>query len=96
MLSMFSMLNIENIYPAYVSKHNWNRKKQFILLMILNGEICEAKFKDADNSSVKLSALSRGITSITVIFIIWIAFIPLEQKKLKLHKKCVKIKIFVM
>ena len=52
MLSMFSMLNIENIYPAYVSKHNWNRKKQFILLMILNGEICEAKFKDADNSSI--------------------------------------------
>ena len=28
----------EIIYPAYVSKHNWNREKQVILLMIPNGE----------------------------------------------------------
>ena len=28
----------EKIYPAYVSKHNSNREKQVILLMILNGE----------------------------------------------------------
>ena len=28
----------DKIYPAYVSKHNSNRKKQLILLMILNGE----------------------------------------------------------
>ena len=27
----------EKIYPAYVSKHNSNREKQVILLMILNG-----------------------------------------------------------
>ena len=27
----------EKIYPAYVSKHNLNREKQFILLMISNG-----------------------------------------------------------
>ena len=39
----------ENIHPAYFSKHNSNRVKQVILLMILNGE--------------KLSALLRGITS---------------------------------
>ena len=26
------------IYPAYVSKHNSNREKQFILLMIPNEE----------------------------------------------------------
>ena len=28
----------ENIYPAYVSKHNSNRQKQVIPLMITNGE----------------------------------------------------------
>ena len=28
----------EKIYPAYVSKHNSNCKKQVILLMIPNGE----------------------------------------------------------
>ena len=29
---------IEKIYPAYVSKHNANREKQVILLMIPNRE----------------------------------------------------------
>ena len=28
----------EKIYPAYASKHNWNREKQVILLIIPNGE----------------------------------------------------------
>ena len=28
----------EKIYPAYVSKHNLNREKQVILLMVVNGE----------------------------------------------------------
>ena len=28
----------EKIYPAYISKHNSNREKQVIVLMILNGE----------------------------------------------------------
>ena len=28
----------EKIYPAYVSKHNSNREKRFILLMISNRE----------------------------------------------------------
>ena len=28
----------EKIYPAYISKHNSNREKQVILLMISNGE----------------------------------------------------------
>ena len=31
------------IYPAYISKHNSNCEKQFILLMISNGEKREAK-----------------------------------------------------
>ena len=33
----------EKIYPAYVSKHNSNRVKQVILLMISNEEIRKAK-----------------------------------------------------
>ena len=28
----------EKLHPAYISKHNSNREKQVILLMILNGE----------------------------------------------------------
>ena len=32
------MLKNKKIYPAYVSKHNSNCKKQVILLMIRNGE----------------------------------------------------------
>ena len=48
----------EKIYPAYVSKHNSNRERQVILLMISNGEgqwhYLAVK---------KLSALLRGITS---------------------------------
>ena len=47
----------EKIYPAYVSKHNSNREKQVILLMISNGE------KWHYLAVKKLSALLRGITS---------------------------------
>ena len=36
--SMFCMLKKKNIYPDYVSRNNLNREKQFILLMISNGE----------------------------------------------------------
>ena len=43
LLSMFCMLKKKNIYPAYVSKHNLNCKKQAILLMIPYSEKCEAK-----------------------------------------------------
>ena len=35
---MFYMLKKKKIYPAFVSKHNSNREKQVILLMIPNGE----------------------------------------------------------
>ena len=33
----------EKIYPAYVSKHNSNREKQVILLMISNAEKCKGQ-----------------------------------------------------
>ena len=44
------------IYPAYVWKHNWNRKKRVILLMIPNGEGWHYL------AVKKLSALLRRIT----------------------------------
>ena len=47
----------EKIYPAYVSKHNSNREKQVILLMIPNGEGWHYL------AVKKLSALLRGIMS---------------------------------
>ena len=47
----------EKIYPAYVSKHNSNREKQVILLMILNGGRWHYL------AVKKISALFRGITS---------------------------------
>ena len=33
----------EKVHPAYVSKHNLNREKQVVLLMIQNGEGCKSK-----------------------------------------------------
>ena len=56
----------EKIYPAYVSKHNSNREKQVILLMISNGEKTETKSKGQlwhYLAVKKLSALLREITS---------------------------------
>ena len=54
---MFCMLKKKKTYPAYVSKHNSNREKQAIFLMIPNGE-------GWDYLAVKrLSTLLRGITS---------------------------------
>ena len=51
------ILKKKKIYPTYFSKHNANRGKQVILLMILNGEgQYYLKVK-------KLSVLLRGITS---------------------------------
>ena len=50
-------MNTKEIYPAFVSKHNLNREKQVIILMIPNGEgwlYLAVK---------KISALLRGITS---------------------------------
>ena len=35
---MFCMLKKKKIYPAYVSKHNYNCQKQFTLLIIPNEE----------------------------------------------------------
>ena len=56
----------EKIYSAYVSKHNSNREKQVILLIILNKEKRKAKSEGQRWHYLvvkKLSALLRGITS---------------------------------
>ena len=53
---MLGMLKKKKKYPAYVSKHNSNREKQIILLMIPNGD------KWYYLTINKLSPLSRGIT----------------------------------
>ena len=47
----------EQIYPAYVTKHNSNHEKQVFLLMTLNGEGWHCL------TVKKLSALLRGIIS---------------------------------
>ena len=54
---MFCMLKKRKIYLAYVSKHNSNREKQVIRLMISNGEGLHYL------AVKKLSSLLRGITS---------------------------------
>ena len=46
----------EKVYPGYVSKHDSNREKQVIILMIPNGE------KWHYLAANKLSALLRGIS----------------------------------
>ena len=84
----------ENISPAYVSKHNPNREKQVIVLMIPNGE----KGRWHYLAVRKLLALLRGITVKHYIefYCLEIAFILLEQKtNFNLIKMYVKIKIFV-
>ena len=55
----------EKKYPAYISKHNLNREKQVILLMVQNGVGCEVKSEGQWHylAVKKLSALLRGIIS---------------------------------
>ena len=76
------------IYPAYVSKHNSNREKQVILLMIQIGKGCHYV------AVKKLVVLLKVIKSQTMIFNVGIVFILLEQKINLNH--IVKIKIFAI
>ena len=83
----------EKIYPAYVSKNNSNREKQVILLMISNGEKLWYYL-----AVKKLSALLRGIAPNNYgnFYCLNCLYSFRTKNKLKLHKKYVKIKIFVM
>ena len=80
----------EKIYPAYVSKHNSNRGKQAILIMIPNG-------KRWDYLAVKkLSALLIGITSkhYNDLYCLNCLHSLTTKNKLELHKKLSKNKDF--
>ena len=83
---------IEKLYPAFVSKHNSNREKEVILSMISNGDewhyLAVKKYQQYYEEYCLISA---------VIFIVWVAFIPLGQKtNLNRIKKYIKIQIFVI
>ena len=83
---MFLYAKKEKIYPGYVSKHNSNREKQVILLMISNGKGREAQLEGEWHylSVNKISALLGGITSKNDSIFFWnvgIVFILLEQKR---------------
>ena len=82
----------EKIYSAYVSKHNSNREKQVILLMIPN----EEKWHYL---SVKiLPVLLREITPKHHCDFYCMNFLYsfATEKKLESHKKYVQIKFFLM
>ena len=70
----------------YLAKHNSNRQKQLILLMILNGEGWHYL------AIKRLLALLNGIRlHITVICVVSIAFILLQQKTMKKMKNFVTL-----
>ena len=73
------------VSPAYISKHNSNREKKFIFLMIQNAERWHYL------AVKKPPAFLPGITSKhNGDFIIWVAFILIERKiSLSLMKKYV-------
>ena len=86
------------IYPASVSKHNWNNEKRVLLLMTPNWEKREAKPEGwCHYLAVKiLPALSRGITSkhchdfycVNCLYSFW------TKSKLESHKRVCENKDF--
>ena len=85
---MFCVLK-KNMYPVYVSKHNWNRKKLVTLLTIgkLRGTALSCNRK-------AISIIKMNNTKAMVTFIVWIVFPTLEEKKLNPIKKYLKILIW--
>ena len=84
-LLIFSLPKKKKKLLAYISNNNSTHKKQVIILMIPNEEKGGWHF---------LAVKKIFILNIMMIFIVWIVFIPLEQKiNLNLMKKYVKIKI---
>ena len=80
------------MYPAYTSKHNSSREKQIILLMIPNGE------RWYYLAVKRLSVLMRGIKSAnnSNFYCLNCLHSFRTKNKLELHKRYVKIKIFVV
>ena len=88
---MFYMLKKKKIYPACVSKHNSNREKQVILLMIPNGEGLHYI------TVKKLPTSLRGILQKNYSGFYCLNFFysfAIENKR-EYHKKVWKIRIFV-
>ena len=82
----------EKIYPAYVAKHNSNREKQIILIMIPNEE--EWHYLAVK----KLSASLSGITSkhrVDFYCLNWVHSFATE-KNVNLIKQYAKVKTFVI
>ena len=88
---MFCMLKKKKTYPAYVPKHNSNREKQIILLMIPNVEGWHYL------AVKKPSALLKGITCKHHgdFYCLNCLHSFAAGKNANLMKKYVKIKIFV-
>ena len=86
----------EKINPGYVSKNISYHEKQVIVLMIPNGEGCAAKSKRKYYLAIKKISILSWKTM--VIFIVWIVFIPLEQKTNlnRIKSENVNIKLFVI
>ena len=90
------MLKKKKICPAYLSKHNSNREKELILLMIPKGKKREAKSKGRWHylALKKLSALLRGKTSKNNGDFYCLNCLHFFRTKNKLESH--KIKIFLM
>ena len=102
-LHVFYAKKEKKIYPAYVSKHNSNREKQVILLMIPNGEGCKAKSEGQRRrhhlAVKKLLELLRVITSKhngNFYCLNCLDSFATEKNNLNHIKIYVKIKAFVM
>ena len=102
-LHVFYAKKEKNIYPAYVSKHNSNREKQVILLMIPNEEGSKAKSEGQRRrhhlAVKKLLELLRVITSKhngNFYCLNCLDSFATEKNNLNHIKIYVKIKAFVM
>ena len=97
---MVCILKKKKMYPTYVSKHNSNRKKQVILLIIENGEGRKVKSEEQWHYLAvnKLSALLREIASKNSgVFYCLSCFNFFRRKnKLESHKKVCNINNFVL
>ena len=96
MLQLFNVLHAkkQKIYTVCIWKHNSNREKHVITLIISNEEGCKRR-RWYYLAVKRLSALTSKRYGLN-IFIVYIVFIPLDQKiNLNRIKEYVKIKPFV-
>ena len=102
--SMFWVL--KKIHPAYVSKHNSNREKQIILLMIPNEKGCKTKCygREADLEGQQWYFLAvketiriiKGNKVWTLCWFLLSELISLQKTNLNGTKMYVRIRIFLL